>query len=257
MANLYLHQPTDVQKASGVLSKLWRLYTIGFVSEKMYSELMANYLTEQYPDPQKRDNKRTNLPRAVIEGDDFTWDVFMEALSVLRLSKCKFKIELHDKFDWFRTYTLDLLDPEPNEEITETLRNPKGYRGKIITDKSQITNVRGWLAYVMRLVFCDYNVTWKELNQGIDKYLDVPGNLDKSRSKATTKGNNRDRILKVKVGWDGFLRGLDILEFKSLRLTLDTTWGVSDRVVDVHYSFPNRTQVSGDYPLNLLGLDLK
>lgn len=253
MSKLFLHQPEDAQKASGVLSKLWRLYTIGFVSEKMYADMMSSYLLEQYPDPQKRDNKRTNLPRAVIEGDDFTWDVFMEALAVLRLSKCKLKLELQDKNGFFRAYTLDLLDKEPDSELMEPLRNPKGYRGKIITNTQQITNVKGWLAYVMRLVFYDYNITWKDLNNGIDKYLDVPGNLDKTRSKATTKGNNRDRILKVKVGWDGFLRGLDILEFKSLRLTLDTTWGVGDKVTDVHYTFPSRV-ATGEYPLDQMGL---
>lgn len=242
MNNLFLHQPEDAIKASGVLSKLWRLYTIGFVSEKMYADLMNRYLEEYYPDPQKRENKRTNLPRAIIEGDDMTWDVFMEAITILRLSKCKFSVELHDNQGFFRTYTLDLLSPEPNGDDGEIgrIKRPKGSLGQIITSFDEVKACRGWLAWLTRFILMDANVTWKRLDKAIDAYLDVPGNLEEGKSRTTTKGNNRDRILKAKVGWDGFLKAMDILEYRSIRVTLDTTWGVSDRVKDVHYTFPKR-----------------
>lgn len=89
--------------------------------------------------------------------------------------------------------------------------------------EDSIHETQNVLARIWRIVLVKYGVSFHQWHRSITKYQDKIIRISSKKGAANMKGNMTRRLVEDRLSWDTLLRGLAILEFDKIEITLRLT----------------------------------
>lgn len=114
------------------------------------------------------------------------------------------------------------MSEPPKSKNPIKLTSSKSKNELVVYSPDVYKEVNGWVAYILRKILYEYNVTWGYVNEKLTEYANDPGHISKySKPKpSSVKGNLQGELKKASLSWNKFLEILLALGFVDYDLTL-------------------------------------